>query len=123
MSRLVGILTLAALLGVGACDDGPGSWTATVEGPVAVGAALVEVRGEGITGFEGAGDSQVFPDPTPATRGVRRVVVVSPSGAVSFRITVEDAATAPPAITLVSAADLASQPLAALGGFSVRVAR
>ena len=121
--RTARALALAALLGAAACDDGPGTWTAAVEGPGPVGAALVEVRGDGVRGFEGAGDSRVFADPSPSRGGGWRVVVVSPSGSAAFRIRVADGEGPRPAVTLLSAADVADRSVTALGGYEVRVAR
>ncbi len=124
MRRGPRLAVLAAAAALVACSDaGPGALTATLDGPQPVGALVVEVRGAGVTGVEGAGDARVFADPSPATKDVRRVVVVSASGAPSFRIQVQDVSAEAPTVTLVSAVDAANQPLASLAGYQVRVAR
>jgi hypothetical protein len=116
---LLGLLGLAA-----ACDrsDGPGYLAGALEGPVPLGAAVVDVRGVGILGFEPSGSTRVFSAVTPA--GVHRVVLVGETpGALRFRVKVEDPSATPPAAVLVSAADGENQPITSVVAFTVRITR
>lgn len=114
-ARGIFLVALAAGL-LAACDDdplrGPGTLLARVEAPgVELGSAVVEVRGPGIRGFEGAGSARVF------TReqgdGSFRVVAVDPAGGdLVFRIQVEDVSTALPSTVITAAADTANAVVA-----------
>jgi len=122
-----GLLLLLALaaLGLGACSDdgpsGPGPVSATVTG-AALGGAVLEVTGTGITGFEGAGSSQVFHGSTAP--GVYRLVVVGPgAGELRFQILVEDRSGMLPTGVVISAVDGANLPFATTTGMSLTVAR
>jgi hypothetical protein len=122
MRRAGGVLALAALLGLAACEpSGPGTLTVDV-GPV--GAVVVELTGTGVVGFGGLGDARTFEAPAVAGALSRRVVVVSPTGAnVRFKISVEDVGALFPTATIVSAVDAANEPIDALAGLSLRVSR
>jgi hypothetical protein len=118
-AALVGALALTA-----ACDgrDGPGYLAGALEGPLPLGAAVVDVRGIGIMGFEPVGTTRVFSAVTP--EGVHRVVLVGETaGDLSFRIQVEDPRAAPPVGVLVSAADAEDRPVTSVTPFSVRITR
>jgi hypothetical protein len=115
---------VGALL-VSACEpSGPGSLTATIEMPAPTGAAVVELVGPRVTGFEGLGGTRVFPAPATAVDTVRRVVVVSPGGtSLQFRVDVEDVRADAPRGRVVEAVDPANQRVTSLAGYAVRVAR
>jgi hypothetical protein len=89
-------LAIVAVLMVGsvACGDsgpkGPGSFVATVAvvGP-APGAVVIHVTGAGLRSFEGTGDTQLFATELASVDGVRRLVAVSASGTIGFRVNVD----------------------------------
>ena len=125
------VAALAVVLAAGACDDdpsGPGTFEARVTAPAdrPAGAAVVEVTGQAIDGFEAAGSSRIFTStvvsPTEESpEGTYRVVVVTPSGApLGFRVRMEDVAAGVPAATLISVADTADRRVESLEGFRIR---
>jgi hypothetical protein len=119
VGAVAGMLILAA-----GCDqnDGPGYLTGALEGPMPLGAAVVDVRGVGILGFEAAASTRVFSAVTPA--GVHRVVLVGGApGDLSFRIRVDDPRSTPPTALLVSASDGDDLPITAVHAFTVRISR
>ena len=123
-SVCTGVLALGALA-LGACSDdgpdGPGPLSATISGPT-MGAAIVEVTGSGITGFEGAGSAHVVDASTAP--GVYRVIVVGETpGSLSFDILVEDRSAALPTGFVISAVDGSNLPFATTTGISLQVAR
>ena len=124
MRRRAPLLLLVALA-LAACEpSGPGELTATVRTPRPTGALVVELTGAGITGFDGAGDARTFSGPLDAAADTQRVVVVSASGErIRFRVQVRDLGDSPPTAVVVSAADTDNDPIDALGGYSVRIAR
>jgi hypothetical protein len=124
VSRRARLLVLGALA-LAACEpSGPGELAATVQTPRPTGALVVELTGAGITGFDGAGDVRTFSGPVEAAADTQRVVVVSVSGQrIRFRVEVRDVSEAPPTATVISAVDLENEPIAALGGYRVRIAR
>lgn len=123
-------LVVVVALGAGACDDdpsGPGiftGWVVSSAGEPA-GAAVIEITGEGIEGFEAAGSSRVFsrtvrPPTEESGEGLYRVVVVAPAGsALRFGVRVEDVAMGIPTATLVSVADTANVPVGSLGDYRI----
>lgn len=124
-------LVLAVVLWAGACDDdpsGPGTFDARVLSPAdePAGAAVIEITGEGIEGFEASGSSRIFARTVRAPteengEGLYRVVVVAPAGsALRFRVRVEDVAAGPPTATLVSVADTANHPVGSPGDHRIR---
>jgi len=118
-------LSVAVALALAGCSDGPrgpGTLNARVEGPTPLGAAVVEVVGPGIAGFEGQGDTRVYGVLVPAQEGVHRVVVVSASGAIRFGIKVEDLGADLPTLTALDVATVLNQP-GLLVGVKVRVER
>ena len=119
------LFLLAGVLALGGCGDGPrgpGPVSATVEGSAPLGAAVLEVTGDGITGFQGSGSTRTFD--ASVGPGVYRVVVVGTNpGALPFRILVEDRAGALPSAALVSAVDGSNVPFSTVSGLSVRVVR
>jgi hypothetical protein len=124
MMRWATRAALIAAVAVAACDDrqGPGYLGGALEGPLPLGAAVVDVRGTGIMGFEPAGTTRVFSAVTP--EGIHRVVLVGEAaGGLEFRIKVEDPSAAPPVGVLVSAADGEDRPVTSVAPFSVRISR
>lgn len=116
----VGVLALAACGDDG--PEGPGELAATLGGPTPVGAAVVEVRGTGVTGFEGAGSTRTFSGSPSA--GVHRVVLVATTpGDLHFRIRVQDRQSDAPSVTVVSAVDAQNAPLSSVAAYSVKVTR
>jgi hypothetical protein len=122
---LTGLSFLALLTFVTACDSGPkgpGFLDATLQGPVPLGAAVVEVTGAGVIGFEGAGTTHVIS--RPSGEGVHRVVLIGEAaGDLRFRVQVDEVRDATPSATVLSAADGANQPLTSLQPFQVRIVR
>lgn len=123
-------LVVVAALGAGACDDdpsGPGTLTGWVVSSVdePAGAAVIEITGEGIEGFETSGSSRVFsqtvrPPTEEEGEGLYRVVVVAPAGsALRFDVRVEDVAAGAPTATLVSVADTANEPIGSLEDYRI----
>lgn len=123
--RSLGAVALLAGLLAAGCDsgpEGPGFLTARIEGPTPLGAAVVEVTGAGVTGFEGAQSTHVIPRETGV--GVHRVVLIGETpGELVFQVGVQDVRAAPPVATVLSAADAQNQPLSSLQAFQVQIAR
>ena len=127
MIRRSGARFTAAILVVlagAACGDsgpeGPGGFTAVLDaqGPPA-GAVIVEVTGPGITGFEGTGDTQVFSTVLNAQAGTHRIIAVSASGSIGFRVQVERVELGAPGVVVVDATEL-DNDLRGPAGLSVR---
>lgn len=128
MSPLLKRIGRAALLGLAvaatACDSGPkgpGFVSATIEGPIPLGAAIVEVHGEGVIGFEGAGSTHVFSAPIQA--GHRVVLVGDTPGDLAFKVRVQELRDGLPSATVVSASGADDIPLATVQAFQVRIVR
>jgi hypothetical protein len=119
-TSLLAFLTLAA-----ACDsgpEGPGFLTGTLEGPIPLGAAVLEVTGAGVLGFEGAGTTHVIS--RPSAEGVHRVVLIGEApGDLRFRIHVAEVRDATPSATLMEAADGGNQSVTSVQAFQVRIVR
>jgi hypothetical protein len=119
-AALLAVATLSA-----GCDSGPkgpGFLSASVEGPVPLGAAIVEVQGQGVIGFEGAGGTHVFS--ASAQPGSHRVVLVGETpGPLGFRVQVQELRDAPPTAAVLSAAGSDNIPLATVQAFQVRIVR
>jgi hypothetical protein len=96
--------------------------SASIEGPIPLGAAIVEVQGAGVVGIEGAGTTHVFT--TPGAAGGYRVVLVGDTpGDLRFRVQVQELADPLPTATLVSASGADDIPLATIQAFQVNVVR
>lgn len=133
LPALVRIMAMACLvLAAAACDDdpsGPGTFTVRVDGPAdaPAGAAVVELAGEGITGFEAIGSAQVFSRTVRAPteqepEGLYRVVVVAPAGSsVAFGVEVEDVALGYPSASLRRVTDTANAPIQGVGDYRIRL--
>jgi hypothetical protein len=119
------LAALVALLAAAACDSGPkgpGFLTATIEGPVPLGAAIVEVQGEGVLGFEGAGTTHVFT--TPGELGVHRVVLIGEQpGDLRFKVQVQEVRDRPPSATIIQASGADDIPLPTAQAFQVTIVR
>ena len=105
------------------CDSGPqgpGSLTATVQGPFALGAGVLEVYGKGVTGFEGSGSTRVFSVPL-GPDAYRVVVVAETPGQLPFEVVVQDPENDRPGLTLISAVDGANRVLSGLGEYTIRL--
>lgn len=111
----VGLLVVL-VLGFGGCDagpKGPGEFQATLQSPVpALGAALLEVKGKGITGFVApSGGAQVLWAPT-STPDTYRVLVISPApGTLRFQVAVQDRGGPKPTATVLNVATGDNLPL------------
>lgn len=123
---------LGMVLAAAACSDdpsGPGTFTARIDGPAdaPAGAAVVELAGDGIAGFEGIGSARVFARTVRAPteeepEGLYRVVVVAPAGEVlRFGVEMEDVALGYPAATLLEVVDTADAPIQAVGDYRIRL--
>lgn len=120
-------LLFAALLAVGCGDDGggPGELTGTVVSPgPALGGAVLEVVGKGVTGFSGAGATRVYYAPTQ-TEGTFRVVLLSSSdsGPLQFTVAVQDVGAKKPSASLVNLTSVGNLPLPATSDYSVTFSR
>jgi len=128
--RRWGFLLLAAAPLLAGCFDsgpsGPGAWTVEVSGPEALGpgAAVVLLRGEGITGFTAAGGSRVVGAPVAGESGAWRVLAVAPEGEpLRFRVEVQELRSGTPGGLALQAADRENRPLSGVEGVTVRVHR
>lgn len=125
---LVGLVLVGAF-GVGCSDDpsGPGTLTLTVEGPQPLGAAVIELRGDGIEGAEPLAAGWTHLEQVAGGQGqtaVHRLVLVQQaSGGLSATLRVDDVGRAPPSATLLLASDGSDLPLSSLDGIAVRVRR
>lgn len=102
------VLLLAAALS--GCDlfgpSGPGTLEATVRADEPLGGLVLELVGEGITGFTPRGDTRAVGRTLSVAEGRHRVVVVAPEGSpIRFGIEVEDLGADPPSVRVVSAVD------------------
>jgi hypothetical protein len=127
-SRSARGVALALLLAGGACDSGPkgpGFLQASIEGPVPLGAAIVEVQGEGVLGFEGAGSTHVFEAPgTPSDPTVHRLVLIGETpGDLRFKVQVQEVRDRPPSATIIQASGADDIPLASVQAFQVNIVR
>lgn len=118
------VLVLSALA-ITACGDsgpeGPGAFTAMVEaqGPPA-GAVVMDVTGDGIEGFEGTGDTRVFSAEVDAGTGLHRLIAVSATGSLGFRVRVARVELGPPTAVVVDAAGTDNGPRGP-AGLTVRI--
>jgi hypothetical protein len=119
-------VALAVLWAATACDSGPkgpGFLTGTIEGPVPLGAAIVEVQGEGVLGFEAAGTTHVFSTPSDQP-GVHRVVLIGETpGDLPFKVQVQEMRDRPPSATIIQASGADDIPLATTQAFQVHIVR
>lgn len=118
------LLTALAGLGLVGCDlgpSGPGTIPGTVVGDASLGAVVLEVRGHGIEGFEGLGDTRAYGAAVAGFEGRHRVILVSPAGGdMRFAMRVQDVGMFPPTVAVVAAAGTDDEPRPA-GGIEVRL--
>jgi hypothetical protein len=124
--RAVRSAALALLVSSAACDSGPkgpGVLTGTIEGPIPLGAAIVEVQGEGVLGFEPAGTTHVFDTPSDEP-GVHRIVLIGETpGDLPFKVRVQEMRDRPPTATIIQASGADDIPLATVQAFQVHIVR
>jgi hypothetical protein len=125
--RLIGVVALVSAALAAACDSGPkgpGTLNATVTGPQALGAVVLELGGGTVQGVTGQGSAQVYSASLGGDTQARyRLVVVAPTGAdLRFGIEVTDLGAAAPTVTVVSAANTSNVPIPP-GGMQVRIER
>jgi hypothetical protein len=107
--RVVPGLVLAALVALAGCDSNSGppgvlSGTVTVSAQQTLGAAVLEITGSGIQGFQGQGGSVVYGALLDAQSKRYRMVVVG-TGPLSFGVKVDNVKSRRPAVQVVSAVD------------------
>lgn len=122
-------LAAALAFGLGACDSGP-SGPGTVQarvtgGETPAGAAVVEVTGKGIRGFEAAGGTRVYSGALSEGSNVYRVVLVNgaDAGELRFGIRVDDRGAELPSAAVVIAADTANRPIGTPADLAVHIER
>ncbi len=131
MKRPLALRALAlALLVVGAaCSDdpeGPGTVDLVIRAPVPLGAAVVELVGEGIQGMEqpAVGWSELVPVVPQGSTPVHRVVVIQEEpGELTVRLRVTDVQDVRPVTTVVEATDAADEPVTPLSQVEVVIRR
>lgn len=131
MSRatVVRILALTLLIVGAACSDdpdGPGTVDLVIRAPVPLGAAVVELVGEGIQGMEqpAQGWSELVPLAPDGTTPVHRVVVIQEEpGQLTVRLRVTDVQDVRPVTTVVEATDAADEPVTPLSQVEVVIRR
>jgi len=102
----VAVLAAAALAACDSGPSGPGTLSATVSGPQALGAVLLEVTGIGIQGFVGQGDTRVYGAELSALDGKHRVVAVTGTGGtLRIGIRVDDLGAPPPVFVVMKSVD------------------
>ncbi len=125
MRRLAFVAALA--LAAWGCDSGPsgpGNMTAAVQSPApSLGGALLEVVGKGITGFSGAGGTQVLWAPTPTADTYRVILVSSTPGQLRFQVSVEDRGGKKPTGSVISAVSGDNIPVPATEQYRVTFTR
>ena len=111
-----GSLMLVPQIGCDGGPSGPGTMAGMVDGPVNLGAVVLEVTGVGIQGFVGQGDTRAFGAAVSAAQGRHRVVLVDPSGgSIQFGVTVDDLAADPPIVTVLFASSTDNTTLQLIG--------
>ena len=120
------ILVMAVAMMLGACDwgpEGPGQLSGVLRaGPISVGAVVLEIRGTGIEGFSGAGQTKIFhAEPEP---DVHRIVLLnSAPGQFGFSVIVQDVSALLPAVIPLQAVDSENEPMVDLTVISVNISR
>ena len=121
---VVAAALLAALSLLTACDSGPsgpGDFTAVVTAPSGgVGAVILQVQGQGIQGFQGAGATEVISNATGADGTFRVVAVNEGTGTLQFLVQVQDRGVELPTASVISAAGTDNQMVASVTGYQVR---
>lgn len=114
--RIFGLLAGAAMLAAGCSDDpsGPGTIDLTVRGPIPLGAALVELVGEGLRGVEqpSLGWAELVPVAPVGSTPVHRLILIQDEpGELRIRLEVLDVAAPFPIATVIEATDQADAPV------------
>jgi len=124
---VVATVLLAALSPLAACDSGPsgpGEFTAVVTAPSGgVGAVILQVQGQGIQGFVGAGATEVLSNPTGGEGTFRVVAVNEGTGTLQFTVRVQDRGAELPTASVISVAGTDNQMVASVTGYRVRFER
>ena len=124
---VVATVLLAALSPLAACDSGPsgpGDLTAVVTAPSGgVGAVILQVQGQGIQGFVGAGATEVLSNPMGSEGAFRVVAVNEGTGTLQFRVQVDDLGAELPTASVISAAGTDNQMVVSVTGYQVRFER
>jgi hypothetical protein len=110
------LLAALSLALTGCSDDpsGPGTIALTVRGPIALGAALVEIVGEGVRGVEqpAVGWAELVPVAPAGSTPVHRLILIQDEpGELSVRLEVVDVAAPYPVATVIEATDQADAPV------------
>ncbi len=112
------ILVWCVCIGATACGEdpsGPGSVDLVVRGPVPLGAAVVELVGEGVRGIEqpAVGWAELVPVAPIGSTPVHRLVLIQEQpGDLRVRVEVVDVAAPLPTATVLEASDAADAPIA-----------
>lgn len=107
--RRTALVTLLAPLALAGCDlgegpAGPATVLGTITGSETLGAAIVDLSWDGISAFEGRGDTRVYSAAVIGEGERHRLVLVGPAGGdLQFTIQLEDDLLYAPAVTVVSA--------------------
>lgn len=126
-----GTVSVALALALAACGDddpsGPGTLTLTVEASVPLGAAVLELRGDGLVSASPLGAGWTHLEQVAgggSGSDVHRLVLVQQqSGMLSAELEVTDVAAPMPVVGVLLASDAADLPLASLADVEVRVRR
>ena len=103
------VQTVALLAGLlSACDlggpEGPAQVLGTVTGDPQLGAAVIELSWEGVTGLEGRGSTQVYSAPVAGSPSLHRAVLLDAAGGdLRFTIHLTDDRLHAPVVTVESA--------------------
>lgn len=118
LRRAASVALALMLVGIGGCEDdvrGPGTLDLRVSASVPLGAAVVEVVGEGVTGVEqpATGWVELVPVAPQGDTPVHRLVVIQEQvGVLAVRLRVTDVETVRPTVTVIEASDGNDQALA-----------
>ncbi len=115
--HVLGALTVVSLAAAGCSDDpsGPGTINLTVRGAMPLGAAVVELVGEGLRGVEqpAVGWAELVPVAPLGTTPVHRLILIQEEpGELRIRLKVTDVAAPFPVATVIEATDQADEPVA-----------
>ncbi len=84
---------------------------------------ILQVQGQGIQGFVGAGATEVLSNPTGGEGTFRVVAVNEGTGTLQFRVQVEDLGAELPTASVISAAGTDNQMVVSVTGYQVRFER
>lgn len=120
------LVSLGALAAAGCSDDpkGPGDLELRVSAPVPLGAAVIELEGEGLQGVEQPATGWVELVPVAPRAGVpvhRLVVIREAPGPLAVRLQVTDVETVRPVAVVLEAADGNNAPLPSLASVEVAI--